>query len=319
MVAVFLLAATVRGEWLLLVVLLGKSRLQLWYAQLCEVIEEPSGHQSLTNRSGEGGFSLDRYKLQNVHLVIGFSLLTSFIMFYTVSWGLQWIYYIKRRDKPEEWKCQPDRFLTPDNERHEIFMGSCNMALGAVVSGILATYIINGGHTTLYYGLADRGYLYLVLSIPGLFLYDEASAYYYHRMYHSPLLYRWIHKAHHRYGCPTAFSAVAMHPLEMLHYQAYLAAPAFTVPLHAGAFVGVLLYIYYYGMIDHSGIRFDSIWPWQEPSVFHDNHHRYFHCNFGANTKLFDWLHDTCRRKDRIYGEHIFGGRGKRKESSKQN
>lgn len=102
------------------------------------------------------------------------------------------------------------------------------------------------GHTTLYYGLGDRGYLYLALSALALFLYDEASAYYYHRMYHSPLLYRWIHKAHHRYGCPTAFSAVAMHPLEMLHYQAYLAAPAFIVPVHAGAFYKICQCTFYF-------------------------------------------------------------------------
>ena len=38
---------------------------------------------------------------------------------------------------------------------------------------------------------------------------------------------------------------------------------------------------------------------------------RYFHVNFGLNTYLFDWLHGTQRKKDRIYGEDIFGGKGK--------
>jgi hypothetical protein len=38
---------------------------------------------------------------------------------------------------------------------------------------------------------------------------------------------------------------------------------------------------------------------------------RYFHVNFGFNTYLFDWLHGTQRKKNRIYGEDIFGGKGK--------
>ena len=43
---------------------------------------------------------------------------------------------------------------------------------------------------------------------------------------------------------------------------------------------------------------------------------RYFHCNFGFNTTLFDRLHDTLRRNDREYGEHIFYGKGKPKENT---
>ena len=39
--------------------------------------------------------------------------------------------------------------------------------------------------------------------------------------------------------------------------------------------------------------------------------HRHFHVNFGFNTYLFDWLHGTQRRKDRLYGEDIFGGKGR--------
>ena len=40
------------------------------------------------------------------------------------------------------------------------------------------------------------------------------------------------------------------------------------------------------------------------------NSSRYFHVNFGFNTYFFDWLHGTLRKKDRIYGETIFGGKG---------
>ena len=74
-----------------------------------------------------------------------------------------------------------------------------------------------------------------------------------------------------------------------------------------------LIYIYYHGIIDHSGINFKRHWwqPWQPDCIFHDNHHQYFHVNFGFNVELWDKIHGTYRRKDRIYREDIFYGYGK--------
>lgn len=45
---------------------------------------------------------------------------------------------------------------------------------------------------------------------------------------------------------------------------------------------------------------------------------RYFHVNFGFNSYLFDWLHDTLRTDDRVYGEDIFGGKGQQLLSTKK-
>lgn len=75
----------------------------------------------------------------------------------------------------------------------------------------------------------------------------------------------------------------------------------------------VALYTYYHGIIDHSGINFKSYWwqPWQPDAIFHDNHHQYFHVNFSFNIEYWDKLHGTYRRKDRVYTEDIYYGRGK--------
>lgn len=58
------------------------------------------------------------------------------------------------------------------------------------------------------------------------------------------------------------------------------------------------------------GVDMDSIFPWQPPVRFHDDHHKYFHVNFGFNLTIFDQFHDTMRKHGRIYGEHLYGGRG---------
>lgn len=51
-----------------------------------------------------------------------------------------------------------------------------------------------------------------------------------------------------------------------------------------------MMYGYIHGIIDHSGIAFKAQWwqPWQPDAVFHDNHHQYFHVNFGFNMKIWD-------------------------------
>lgn len=59
-----------------------------------------------------------------------------------------------------------------------------------------------------------------------------------------------------------------------------------------------------------SGIDLEAVWPWQPPVRFHDDHHKYFHVNFGFNTQIFDRFHDTLRKKSRKYSETMFGGRG---------
>lgn len=85
----------------------------------------------------------------------------------------------------------------------------------------------------MYYSVSERGLAYFLFSLVAFFVYNETMAYYLHRLFHNPWLYKKIHKMHHRYHQPTAWSAVAMHPLEFIMYQGYLAATPFLVPIHA--------------------------------------------------------------------------------------
>lgn len=275
------------------------------------------GKSGITDVEEDSDDPLAAYRLQHVHWIILASLVVSLVSYFGFGGWLQWYYYIKRRHEPETWKCQPNRFLTPENERHEILMGGTNMIIGAILSGVVATWIINGGYCTLYFNIGEKGWLYLVESTVLLFLIQDGTAYYLHRLNHIPWIYKRIHKHHHRYHSPTCFSATAMHPLEFIEFELALALPAFFLPCYSGSFIFLMIYSYYYGMIDHSGIKMDAYPPWQPESMFHDNHHRFFHCNFGFNMKLWDWMHDTLDRRDRIYAEDIFGGQGRPKTSSR--
>merc|ERR1712137_1201387 len=185
------------------------------------------------------------------------------------------------------------------------------MLLAVSVGGSLTHWILMGGYTSLYFTLDQYGYWYLPVSCVVLFVYTEIVAYYAHRAFHYPRAYKSIHKWHHRYKAPTAFAASAMHPLEFLTYQSLLIIPMFVLPMYFVIYVATLAYLYYFGMVDHSGIRFSSWVPWQPSSQFHDDHHRFFHCNFGQNTTWFDAYHQTLRKENCKYGETVFGGHGR--------
>lgn len=254
-------------------------------------------------------FSSKRFN--NLHLYLLHSLTVSHGIYFGLCGFLQWYFYIRQKDNPEKWKCQPKKFLTWKDERVEIILGTFNMTLGAIISGFISCHIMNGGYTTIYYSISDYGILYFLLSIPVFFLYVDGTTYYIHRTLHLPFFYKTFHKLHHRFKQPTPFSASAMHPVEFLWVQSTMILPLFLVPIHWAVYLGVVGYVFYYGIIDHSGIEIEAIWPWQPSSMFHDNHHEFFHVNFGFNTHIWDTFHGTLRIKDRIYNENIFYGRGK--------
>ena len=57
-------------------------------------------------------------------------------------------------------------------------------------------------------------------------------------------------------------------------YNSIFVTPLFLFPIHAAVYVGNLVYVYYFGLVDHSGIKMTPIFPWEPDTMFHDDHHR---------------------------------------------
>ncbi|KAH3858934.1 hypothetical protein DPMN_101579 [Dreissena polymorpha] len=62
-----------------------------------------------------------------------------------MAWVRVWQYLRSAKCRPEQWKCQPTRWLTKFNEWHAFLLGSTNMLIGSVVSGVISCNIMNGG------------------------------------------------------------------------------------------------------------------------------------------------------------------------------
>ena len=149
---------------------------------------------------------------------------------------------------------------------------------------------MNGNYNKLYFRLDEYGYPYLLFSMVACYFFIEICAYYIHTALHMPWLYKLIHKHHHRYTAPTPYSLIAMSPIELMMHNSYIMAPMFLFPINSLAYITVVVYVYYYGFIDHSGVKMDAIFPWQPDSMFHDDHHRYI---IGNSTQWNKWSHDV--------------------------
>ena len=166
--------------------------------------------------------------------------------------------------------------------------------------------VVDSKFSKLYFNSSEYGYFYLIFSFILVWIYLDGMAYYAHRFWHHKFLYKYFHKWHHYYKSPTSFSIIAMHPIEFFVYFSIIISPIFLIPIYHFNFYFILIYLYYFGLIDHSGIILESIFPWQPNSIFHDNHHQYFHCNFGQNSSIWDKLHGSIRNKKNEYEENKF-------------
>ena len=229
-------------------------------------------------------------------------------MQFAVAGFFEWFYYRRRRDRAAEWKCQPKRWAPARVQRRDIWLGAANMVGASIASGCLAWAIANDNPTQVYFG--GHGVVFGVGMTLAYFMITDVGLYWAHRLLHRPALFRTIHRWHHRNTTPTAFTAGSMHPVEFATYQSVVLLPLFVMPVPVVGLIVVLVYQNFVALVDHSGVKLRSRLPWQPPPRFHDDHHVYFHVNYGQTLGMWDRMFGTWRREGRVYGEHVFGGKG---------
>jgi sterol desaturase/sphingolipid hydroxylase (fatty acid hydroxylase superfamily) len=132
------------------------------------------------------------------------------------------------------------------------------------------------------------------LLIGSVLLYD-AWFFWVHRLLHSRPMFR-FHRLHHTSATPTVWTNHHETVVEALLNQLYYAIIVFLLPIPWQTLVVQKLYDQISGMLGHAGYEhFASSAgraPWPLAStVFHDQHHAYFHYNFAHTFSFWDrWL-----------------------------
>merc|ERR1711871_14137 len=197
--------------------------------------------------------------------------------------------------------------------RSEVRLSCLNLCIAAVLSAALVVSTVAAPpqwQSKLYLEPSPLSsaydFSYLLFSTMAYFLFIDLWAYIAHRIMHYPIIYRTIHKWHHAYTQPTAFAALGLHPCDMVLLQACIYAFLFALPMHPAAVAINLLYVHYHNVVDHSGVYAESWLPWQPSSLYHDDHHRLFHMNYGQSLTLWDRLGGTFYSPKKSYGENQF-------------
>ncbi|MBM3168899.1 MAG: sterol desaturase family protein [Bacteroidetes bacterium] len=186
------------------------------------------------------------------------------------------------------------------NYRRDIGFSLLTVVLFATIASLV--FVVWRPYTQLFRDPLQYGWGYLVLSFPMMLLIHDAYFYWVHRIMHHPKLYKRIHHVHHLSTNPSPWTAYAFHPLEAILEAGIIPLIAFTLPVSQQALGYFLLFQFVYNVYGHLGYElypknFHKHWlgKWINTGTAHNQHHQYFHGNYGLYTLIWDRLFGTLR------------------------
>lgn len=173
------------------------------------------------------------------------------------------------------------------------------------IAASLVSVAIFGGYGALTVWLERLGWvevdwqprpLALVWQLPLLVLWNEVHFYACHRLLHTPLLYRKVHRVHHRSIPPTPFATFSFHWAEsaLLGSVMLLLMPFVRLNVLAlAAFPVVSLALNNLGHMDYDLVPGRSTWHPLAASRRHSLHHHRVRGNYGFLLPVLDWVFGT--------------------------
>lgn len=152
------------------------------------------------------------------------------------------------------------------------------------------------GASKLYDALEDAPFpAYNWLQFPLFLVFTDFCIYFIHRALHHPLIYKHLHKAHHKWIMPTPYASVAFHPVDgFLQSLPYHMFP-FIFPLQKFAYLGLFVFVQIWTVLIHDG-EYVAHGTILNGAACHTMHHLYFNFNFGQYTTVWDRLAGTYRK-----------------------
>jgi sterol desaturase/sphingolipid hydroxylase (fatty acid hydroxylase superfamily) len=175
--------------------------------------------------------------------------------------------------------------------------------LSAVVFALCAAFIMSEGDlgvTLLYSDIHKYGLWYLGASFVVALVLQDTYFYFIHRVFHHPLLFRWLHRGHHRSGEPTPWTSFAFDLPEALMQGIFFVSLVFIVPLHFTTLIALLMTMTVWAVLTHLGFEiFPSslsrhwLGKWFIGPTHHSIHHRKYTLHYGLYFTFWDKLLGT--------------------------
>lgn len=161
------------------------------------------------------------------------------------------------------------------------------------------------GHGYLYDSISDApfshymfdifGSAYNWLQFPFFLMFTDFCIYWIHRGLHHSLIYKHLHKPHHKWIMPTPYASHAFHPLDgyaqSLPYHIF----PFLFPLQKFAYLSLFIFVQLWSVMIHDG-EYVANSPVINGAACHTMHHLYFNYNYGQFTTLWDRIGGSYRQ-----------------------
>ncbi len=152
-----------------------------------------------------------------------------------------------------------------------------------------------------------HSWAFVLFSIATFLMFTDCLIYWIHRGLHHRLLYKYIHKPHHKWKVPTPYASHAFHPidgfLQSLPYHIY----PFLFPLHKVAYLGLFLFVNVWTVSIHDGdYRVPVILqPFVNGSAHHTDHHVMYKYNYGQFFTIWDRLGGSFHSPSPLAGVNV--------------
>ncbi|GME66830.1 unnamed protein product [[Candida] boidinii] len=155
------------------------------------------------------------------------------------------------------------------------------------------------GYSKLYYNIDEStgGWSAILFQLPAFIMFTDCCIYFIHRWLHWPIVYKLLHKPHHKWIVCTPFASHAFHPVDgyaqSLPYHWY----PFLFPLHKVSYLVLFTFVNFWTVMIHDG-EYLSNDPVVNGAACHTVHHLYFNYNYGQFTTLWDRLGGSYRKPE---------------------
>ena len=216
--------------------------------------------------------------------------------YFIVAGGTYWLFYSSNHKLIK----QPHNIKAPNRQAIDRDIAlSIVTTLALSICAALIMYIYNSGATRLYSSIEERGINYLFISFWSVIFLQDTCYYFFHRGFHHPAVYSWLHRGHHRSKNPTPWTSFALDFPEALIQGLFLVVVVLMIPLHIYVLMLLLITMTVWALVNHLGFElFPSfsdrpIGKWFISSDHHSLHHRQYTKHFGLYFTFWDRLLDT--------------------------
>jgi lathosterol oxidase len=154
------------------------------------------------------------------------------------------------------------------------------------------------GHSKLYDTTAEGpGMWYNIVQFPFFLIFTDFFIYFIHRGLHHPLVYKRLHKPHHKWIMPTPYASHAFHPIDGFAQSIPYHVFPYLFPLQKLSYLALFVFINIWTIMIHDG-EYVANNPIINGAACHSVHHFGFNYNYGQYTTVWDRLGGSYRAPD---------------------